>query len=523
MIVEWKFIIINFLSLSLFVLAVLVIAKNYKDNSYLFYGFFMIGASLWVFAIYGFYYDLIFKDKLIWLKITHSLGILIPFFLYLFLTRFYKEAIKHLDYILVVLVFIFLLFVLFTDLVITQAFNNKYGLGKLYLIYSGFIVFVFLLCYYILFKKQLIIKDYFKRLQSFMIFLGIFLSSLPALIVDLIFPYVGIFDYLWLGPLFTALAVIFIALAIFKYKLFNLSIIISEILVFLLWYFTFFQMFIFPSPRNFYINLLSFILAIILGIFLIRSVIVEFEQRERLKLLNKKLEELNKIKSEFLSFASHQIKSPMTNIKGFIDLISEGVYGDINDNIKEILVKIKNNIKEEIDLIDNLLDLRKIEEGRMEYNFSKFDILELIKEICDFYKIRALEKGLALNCNINDEKIFIEGDIEKLKQVFNNLVDNAIKYTNSGFVEISYKKLEDKLIVKIKDTGIGIKPELLKNLFGQFIRDPSVKRTIKGTGLGLFIAKEIVNAHKGKIWAESEGEGMGSIFYVELPIVKEDK
>jgi len=381
----------------------------------------------------------------------------------------------------------------------------------------GITVTSFLLSFFVGFIKKIYqTKDKLLRFQYILIFLGAFITFGLHIYFNFVLPnFYNNIRYTNLAAVYSFPFVFFTALAIFRYRFLGIRVILTDLFILILLVLSSIQILSAVSFIEIILRLMIFILIVIFGIFVIRSIRKEVEYRE-------KLEELNRLKSEFLSFASHQIKSPMTNIKGFIDLILDGIYGEINDKIREILTKVKNNINEEIDLVDNLLDLRKIEEGRMEYNFAKFDLLELIREICDFYKIRALDKGLGLNCKINNESIFVNGDREKLKQVFDNLVDNAIKYTNSGFIEIDYEKSDSNVVIKVKDTGIGIKPDLLKNLFGQFIRDPSVKKTIKGTGLGLFIAKEIIKAHKGKIWAESEGEGKGSTFYVELPILKED-
>jgi signal transduction histidine kinase len=365
------------------------------------------------------------------------------------------------------------------------------------------------------FKKYIYADVQYKNLWRYIIFGTVFSYLMMFLFLFIFVNIFKIITFVYFAPIFVLPMITGMAYSILKYQALGVKITLSEIFIFLIIGIVTLQLLTSKDNLSFFLNFASLIVSIILSGFLIDSILREIKQRE-------KLEELNRLKSEFLSFASHQIKSPMTNIKGFIDLILDGIYGQINDKIREILIKVKNNINEEIDLVDNLLDLRKIEEGRVEYNFDKFDLFELIKEICDFYKIRALDKSLGLNCKINNESIFVNGDREKLKQVFDNLVDNAIKYTNSGFIEIDYEKSDSNVVIKVKDTGIGIKPDLLKNLFGQFIRDPSVKKTIKGTGLGLFIAKEIIKAHKGKIWAESEGEGKGSTFYVELPILKED-
>jgi signal transduction histidine kinase len=501
-----------------------ILRRNYKDKINLLFFFVLLTVSFWTLSMI-FYRG--FKDvslSVTFARILYFSATLIPITFTYFVFNYSKIKTGIFINIILILFFLYIALIsilpnfLIKDVMAVPGkekiiiFDNKF-----HILYAVYIILYFSLAFYLLFKFFLRSKEISEltRVQIYYLFLGTLIPAVIGVTSNLILPLLGYFELNWLGQIGVISLVILLGYAVLKYQLFNIKIILTEVFVFSLIIIFLLRTLLSFGYQDMIYNGIFTILVILLGILLIRSVYMEVEQRE-------KLEELNRLKSEFLSFASHQVKSPMTNIKGFIDLILDGIYGEINDKIREILTKVKNNINEEIDLVDNLLDLRKIEEGRMEYNFAKFDLLELIREICDFYKIRALDKGLGLNCKINNESIFVNGDREKLKQVFNNLVDNAIKYTNSGFIEIDYEKSDSNVVIKVKDTGIGIKPDLLKNLFGQFIRDPSVKKTIKGTGLGLFIAKEIIKVHQGKIWAESEGEGKGSTFYVELPILKED-
>ncbi len=518
MLIDWKVLSISSLALALFTLSFSVILKRFKEIYGLFYAFFMIFSSLWALSILGFHYDLIFHNKSIWLKLTHSFGLLIPLTLYLFISRFYKDnTFKDLEAFLIIITIFLLFLVIFTKTIIKDAIDSKYETANLYLLYSFFLIFLFLLSYFILFKNVFSTEESLNKIQNTLIFLGIILSSIPALIVDLIFPYFKIYDYTLLGPLFTFIGVICFALAIFRYRLFNIPIITTEILVFLLWYFSLFRMLGSFGKEEIQINLMSFIISLILGVLLIRSVIIEVEQREKLEELNKELERLNKIRAEFLSIASHQIRSPMVNIRGFLELLLQGYYGEIQEKAKEVLLKIYRNINEEINLVNNLLDYRKIEEGRMEYNFENINIVQIVKGIYEFYKIRAEEKKLEFILDIEKESIVIRGDEEKLKQVIANLVDNAIKYTDSGFVKISVKEEDNSVLIIVQDSGRGIEKDYLDKIFESFERG-QIDRKTAGSGLGLYIAKEFIKAHNGEIWAESEGLGKGSTFYVKLPL-----
>jgi two-component system phosphate regulon sensor histidine kinase PhoR len=164
------------------------------------------------------------------------------------------------------------------------------------------------------------------------------------------------------------------------------------------------------------------------------------------------------------------------------------------------------------------MDYRRIEEGKLEFNFEKVDIISLIREIVEKMKLLAMEKNLSLDFESKFDSLILNVDKLRFSQVIQNLIDNAIKYTKEGWVKVKIDKENNEVLISVSDSGIGMSKELQQKLFGQFVRDPSIKKEIRGTGLGLYIAKHIVEAHKGKIWAESEGIGKGSTFYIKLPI-----
>ena len=169
-----------------------------------------------------------------------------------------------------------------------------------------------------------------------------------------------------------------------------------------------------------------------------------------------------------------------------------------------------------VSLVNNLLDLRKIEERKMEFKFSKLNLVNLVGAVLSELYTIAQAKNLTLKANLPKEELFVQADEEKLRQVIQNLIDNAIKYTEKGWVEASVQKEKDSVVFSVSDSGMGISQELLPHLFEQWTRDSKAAKEVQGTGLGLYIAKEIVSAHGGEIWAESRGEGAGSTFYVRL-------
>ena len=207
----------------------------------------------------------------------------------------------------------------------------------------------------------------------------------------------------------------------------------------------------------------------------------------------------------------------MTVVKDYADLIRDGNFGEVPDKVKETATKIHNSAERLIALVNDLLDLRKIEEGKIEYNFTQIDLAALLKSTCEELKTLADAKHLAMTWEIPAEPIMINADESKLRQVFQNLLDNAVKYTETGFIKIQAQSSNDKCQIKIEDSGLGIPQDLLTSLFEQFERGSKEAKKIQGTGLGLYIAKQFVLAHHGTITAISDGHGKGSVFIVELP------
>lgn len=236
-----------------------------------------------------------------------------------------------------------------------------------------------------------------------------------------------------------------------------------------------------------------------------------------LQVMNDQLKKLDKLKSEFLSFASHQVKAPMSVVKGYAQLIGDGSFGEVPDKVKETSEKIKESADRLIALVNNLLDLRKLEEGRMDFAFEDTDIAKLTTEVVNDLMTLAQKKKLELTVNVPPEELHGKIDIQKFRQVIQNLVDNSIKYTDSGWVKVSAERVDDSYVIKVSDSGRGMPKDLIPQLFEQFTREKDAAKRIEGTGLGLYIAKQIVLGHRGTIEASSEGVGKGSTFTITLP------
>ncbi len=242
-------------------------------------------------------------------------------------------------------------------------------------------------------------------------------------------------------------------------------------------------------------------------------------KNEELELLNKKLLAMYEVQKEFTSTVSHELRTPLASIKTAVDILKSGTPGEMTADQKNILEKADRNVSRLKNLINDVLDLSKIESGMMDLNFEKHNINDVIEEVVDLQEAVARQKGLTLKKEMDDTIPLLYFDRNRIIQVLNNLVNNAIKFTNEGGVVVlsARKKEQNHIVVSVKDTGIGIKTEDIPRVFEKFqqLGDPATREG--GTGLGLSISREIITHHGGKIWAESK-LGQGSHFYFILPI-----
>lgn len=231
-----------------------------------------------------------------------------------------------------------------------------------------------------------------------------------------------------------------------------------------------------------------------------------------------KLEEALQIKSEFTSTVSHELRTPLAAIKEGIAIVLDGAAGNITNEQKEFLDIAKRNVDRLARLINDILDFQKLEAGKMAFNVQKNDINAIIREVGKAMVSLAEEKNVKLVIDLDDNLPRVGFDNDRIPQVLDNIVNNAIKFTADGSITITTRKEDGFIRISVKDTGIGIKSEDISKLFQRFEQlDKGVDRKTGGTGLGLAISKEIVETHKGKIWAESE-YGKGSTFHFTLPI-----
>lgn len=499
-----------------------------------------LAALVWINASY-------FEDEFrnpevmnIFLKADFSSGAFLAFFILLFCLDIAKTKISNNAY------FRFTLYaipVLLTSAVVLTKFiisgyeitqigtiNPTFGEGEL--IYDV-LVFLALLIGVIVVAKNFRKASPEDKSQFIYLFIGLFLFVVIVSLTNIILTsYIenslnyGL--YTRLGIFSIVFVVVFSGYSIVKHRLLNLKIITTELLSLGILVFSLFQILSAQTLSDLLVNIILFIIYFIFTILLVRSVENEVKRKEELQkisdalaIANERLKELDMTKSEFISIASHQLRTPLTAIKGYISLLLEGSYGVVPAPIQDVLDKVYSVNNRLVHLVEDLLNVSRIEAGRIQYSFAPTQLEPLIAELVDMFSPTAKGKKLSLTMRLPEKPLpQLTLDPNKIKEVLSNLIDNALKYTKEGGVAVSLEGTSKVARIVVSDTGIGIHPEDKKNLFEKFLRSKeTTKMVVSGAGLGLYVGKSFIEAHGGKIWAESDGPNKGSRFIIELPLV----
>ncbi|OGX01341.1 MAG: hypothetical protein A3I73_02205 [Omnitrophica bacterium RIFCSPLOWO2_02_FULL_45_16] len=232
----------------------------------------------------------------------------------------------------------------------------------------------------------------------------------------------------------------------------------------------------------------------------------------------------NKAKSDFLSNMSHELRTPLNAVIGFSEVLYDQKFGSLNETQRDYLNDILESGKHLLSLINDILDLAKIESGKMELALSNFSLRELLEHSFILIKEKALKHNIEFSLDIAEEVGYIRADERKVRQIVFNLLSNAVKFTpDGGKIGIHAKINGFEAEITVWDTGIGISKEDQHKLFGEFVQlEERLTRRYNGTGLGLSLAKKFVELHRGRIWVESESKGKGSSFKFTLPVRGEE-
>ncbi len=360
-----------------------------------------------------------------------------------------------------------------------------------------------------------------ERMQLIVVAATVIIVGICGMFFNLLLPspFMEDFRYIWTGPLFTFLFALAMTYAIFRYKLFNARAAISELLVFALVLVLLIRALLTTSSGELWLDLSVLAAVSVLGGLLIGSVNKEIRQRETIEVQKEEIERASAEKSEFMSFASHEIRNPVTAIKGYASLLLDGTIGTLDSNARDTVKKIKDLSEDIVHVTNDYLSKSKAELGQIRYERTKFDLSAVTKEIVEAMRTEADKRRLALRFNgVEGGQLPVRADLSKMKEVIRNLVDNAIKYTAAGSVTVSAERHGAIARVRVVDTGMGISPDAVPRLFSKFSRADARGANREGSGIGLYLAKLFVEGQDGTIRAESPGEGNGSTFTVEFPL-----
>ncbi len=290
-----------------------------------------------------------------------------------------------------------------------------------------------------------------------------------------------------------------------------------------------FNLFLADGSAEIIVSVSTVVATLGFGLLFLRTAGKEAKQRQEIEQLAKKLEKANhklklmdQMKSEFVSIASHQLRSPLTSIRGYASMLLEGSYGKLTPKGKDAVERISESSRYMALSVEDYLNVSRIEAGRMKYEITDFNLKEMVEQITDDVRPGALKKGLVIRYKSTEltGRGFVQADPGKTHQIVHNLLDNAMKYTPKGSitVELRDNKKKKRVYVAIKDTGVGMSAETLEDVFEKFVRAKNANKVnVTGTGLGLFVAKQMAEGMGGAITPHSDGEGKGSTFTLELP------
>lgn len=516
-------------SFAILYIGIVTTFHNKKSVTNRLYALISISTVLWSLVNYFSLYPVYF-ESITWIRLVLFFAIPHIVFFYFFTKNFPSEKLLISKKELFLVSFFSVLMMVFS--LTPLIFKGVHAVGMAQVPDPGILIPVF--GFFVVSMLSLSIRQLVKKYISadekdrkawFSMLVG-FILSYTLLIVTNFFliNITGNTKLILFAPLFMIPAILGPAYSIVKYRVLHVKAIATEFLVFVLLSVTLIQLFTSDTPSRILINSLLFCVFLVIGIFLTRSVIKEVEQREKLELVtselekaNEKLKSLDKLKTEFLSLASHQLRSPLTAIKGYTSMLLEGSFGNVNDSQKEAIDRVFQSSQHLTKVVEDLLNVTKIEQGGMQYVFESTDIEITTNELVRELAVTASKKGLKLSfVRDNTRPYMVNVDAEKLRQVILNFIDNAIKYTEEGSITVSMNHVGKEVAIAISDTGAGISPETKVKLFGKFNRGEASTMNTGGSGLGLYLAKEIIKAHNGRIEVDSPGIGKGSTFTIYL-------
>jgi len=517
------------LSLSGLVFSLIIFHSDTKNKLNRYWFASCMAYSVWGFSLYYVTTTSSYAAALGWQYVLDVSAIFIPVLIFLFISEFLKYNNHRIRTTALLVAFAFSI-VSFLPSFKSSMDYLSYGFfwihpGPIYISFPIYFAVYTTICSIIL------IRSYFKTQPNTVLrgqIRNILLATCIGALGGLTDFFPQIFKIYPFGNYLVIFYIVFIVYGVLRYKLFSAKVISAQLFSTALILTCLFILLRSNQLSDWIINFGVLVFVIFFSLLLVNSVNNEVKARQKIETLAKDLEsanarliELDGQKSEFVSLASHQLRGPLTAIKGYASLILEGDFGEISDTVRDGVDKIFKSTQALVVLVGDYLDVSRIEQGRMQYDFSIFNLKELVSSVLGELKpnIEAAHLDLTFDFDVNDTYI-VNADQGKIKQIISNMIDNSTKYTKKGWIKVAIAKHVDtkKIVISIQDTGVGIKPEVLPLLFEKFTRAPDASKTnIMGTGLGLYVARKIIEAHPGgRIWAESPGQDKGSTFFIEL-------
>lgn len=473
---------------------------------------------------------------LFWVRLVMFFAVPLGTTFFLFIITFPKENFELGVYkLLAILVYMAItMYACLSNFVITNvrvnfgaAPNPMFGPGiALFFVTPVFAIIIGIL----LLIKKTVRTNKLERKQFILILAGVIIMFSLIILFNFLLTLLGNTQFIPLSVVFTIPFVVLTAYAIIKYKLFNVKTIATELITFLLWITILVRTLIGVTMQDRLANGVLLIITIVVGILLIRSVMREVAQREQLEIMtgqlksaNESLQNLMKQRESLTHLITHKVKGSFTHSKYIFAGMVDGTFGAITPELKSWAEKGLESDDIGINTVDLILNSANMQKGLIKYERKPVDFRDIVLKVFSEKKVTAEKKGLKTERDIKDGDYSTLGDTFWLREAVNNLIDNSIKYTKEGMIDVKLEKFDDKILLTVKDTGVGITEEDKKNLFTEGGRGKdSIKVNVDSTGYGLFTVKLIIEAHQGRVWAESTGEGKGSEFFIELPIEKEE-
>lgn len=514
------------------VLAIFLLFSNHRSKTTWLLIFLCLATAAWSFPYFLWQIAVDADSAIFWCR-TLMFGAIFTSIAYLHLVTVFLGLDKIKFYRVVLLIYY-----LFSFLWVGINFTPYFVAGVYSVSYFKFwpIAGPFYLPYLVSFISQFIYASYllFRALKKAK---GPFRVQIILLLTGLLIAFVGgSTNYpLWFGinipPWGNGVVSIYVVLtvyAIMKYKFLDIKVISAELFTGLLFVVLLLNAFLSNGVLEFILRISAVVVVSILGLLLVRSIKKEVGRREEITHLahsleraNIRLQELDKQKTEFLSIATHQLRTPLSILKGYIELIMDGAYGKVTPKIAHVLKDMDASNEHLVKLVDEFLDISHIEQGKIKFVYKDGDINKIVGDVVKDLREKADAIKRKIVWKENHDLVLISLDEEKIHHVVYNYIDNALKYSGKGSVEVRLEKKEGGIVCRVKDRGVGFEKNDEVNFFQKFYRGENVKgMNVNGTGLGLFVCRKFIEAHNGRIWARSRGLGKGSEFGFWIPLKK---